>query len=243
MESQERIESQLERSQDVLVDTQLMMLDCFEDLGTDVVTLTDQVEIQNSTLFETTKRVRALEATVDTSLVSFEVQTLKDSIQKSELVLLEKLSEITLQRDFASVRSIEKLPSSFQISSQIKSLSSQMNSLQSQVEKLSKSKTTSSLVEVPFQDLLLSTKSIQETLDKLKTQHKDCKKCCTSVDDIVEGVCNSIVGETWYKWDSTSKYFPSIVFLFVETGPHYPKRAQLKTRLTSCSEHPLVSMR
>ena len=53
---------------------------------------------------------------------------------------------------------------------------------------------------------------------------KSCKKC-VSVDELVEGVCNSIVAKLrrspWFKWDCVIKYFSALVFLFVVTKhPH-----------------------
>lgn len=84
-------------------------------------------------------------------------------------------------------------------------------------------------------------------MDKCKKSHKSCEhKECVSVEDIVEGVCNSIVGETYYKWDSTTRFLSAIVFLFLEAGVCYPKRSQIKTRLVSCEpgrviEEPFMS--
>jgi hypothetical protein len=73
--------------------------------------------------------------------------------------------------------------------------------------------------------------------------HKECHSCekCPSysLDDIVEGICNSIVGETYYKWNSITKFYPSVVFLFLEKGISYPKLSQIKTRLT-CLDYNIV---
>jgi hypothetical protein len=69
--------------------------------------------------------------------------------------------------------------------------------------------------------------TVVSLLQKWKDAHhwKNDQKC-VSVEEIVEGVCNTIVGETWYKWDSTSIYLPSLVFLFHEVGTRYAKRSQ-----------------
>ena len=78
--------------------------------------------------------------------------------------------------------------------------------------------------------------TIFNILNDLKKCHKkpggEQYNCCYCADKIVEEICNSIVGETWYKWDGTTKYYPSIVFIFLEKGVSYPKKAQVKTHLT-----------
>lgn len=74
------------------------------------------------------------------------------------------------------------------------------------------------------------------TLFKMMGRVKDCvkgKRC--QKDEIIEGVCNSIVGEIWFKWDCLTQYYPSLVFLFLENGISYPKRAQIKVRWTGLS--------
>ena len=41
-----------------------------------------------------------------------------------------------------------------------------------------------------------------------------------------------IVGESYYKWDSISTYYPTVTFLFKEEGGlQYPRRSQIKVRL------------
>lgn len=50
-------------------------------------------------------------------------------------------------------------------------------------------------------------------------------------------VSQLVVGESYYKWDSTSSYFPTVVFVFNEvTQAETPRRSQIKARLKKTSE-------
>ena len=56
-------------------------------------------------------------------------------------------------------------------------------------------------------------------------------------DAIGRSVCNEIVGESYFRWDSTSKFYPTLIFHFKEAErTAYPKRTQIKIRLTSINE-------
>lgn len=58
---------------------------------------------------------------------------------------------------------------------------------------------------------------------------KDWKK--DLIKDIAEAVSLEVVGESYYRWDSVTSYYPTITFLFRETqSSQYPKRSQIKIR-------------
>ena len=74
-----------------------------------------------------------------------------------------------------------------------------------QLQKINKEITrTTAQVQTQLEPLL----EIPKTLNAIVTMHKDCSSHCNSsgstdcptLEEIVEGVCNSIVGETYYKW-------------------------------------------
>jgi hypothetical protein len=51
-------------------------------------------------------------------------------------------------------------------------------------------------------------------------------------DSVSEMVASKIVGESYYRWDSVSSYFPTVPLLFLEVGNvTYARRAQFKARL------------
>lgn len=46
--------------------------------------------------------------------------------------------------------------------------------------------------------------------------------------EIAQEVSLGVVGESYYKWDSVSTYYPTITFLFKETETsQYPRRSQV----------------
>ena len=46
-----------------------------------------------------------------------------------------------------------------------------------------------------------------------------------------------VVGESYYKWDSTTTYFPTLTFLFREiNASQYPRKSQIKVRLKKRNE-------
>jgi hypothetical protein len=50
-------------------------------------------------------------------------------------------------------------------------------------------------------------------------------------------VSQLIVGESYFKWDSTASYFPTIVFVFNEiTQGETPRRSQIKARFKKLSQ-------
>lgn len=51
-------------------------------------------------------------------------------------------------------------------------------------------------------------------------------------DEVAQEVSMQVVGESYYRWDSTTTYFPTLTFVFreVEVG-QYPRKAQIKVRL------------
>lgn len=78
-------------------------------------------------------------------------------------------------------------------------------------------------------------KIIDKKIDKFKDFLKEWKK--ELIKEIAEEVSLQIVGESYYKWDSTSTYYPTITFMFreIECGK-LPRRCQIKMRLKKKNE-------
>jgi hypothetical protein len=82
-------------------------------------------------------------------------------------------------------------------------------------------------------------KEIEKDLEKLKTEleeelEKKIKKLGL---DLATEVSLLIVGESYLKWDSTSSYFPTLIFVFNEiVSGGTPRRSQIKTRLRKRSD-------
>jgi hypothetical protein len=54
---------------------------------------------------------------------------------------------------------------------------------------------------------------------------------------IADEVCNRIVGESYYRWDSVTSYYPTIIFKFKEEGEQRPLRhSQIKLRYNKLSQ-------
>ena len=59
----------------------------------------------------------------------------------------------------------------------------------------------------------------------------------TLSDSITNSVCENIVGESYSRWDSTSRYYPTIIFFFKEeTDSNKIRRCQIKLRLKEKNE-------
>ena len=75
-----------------------------------------------------------------------------------------------------------------------------------------------------------STQQMEELEEKLMKVIKDTFK--KMKEDFLEEVALRIVGESYYRWDNMSHYYPTCIFVFVETeARRAPKRSQIKTRL------------
>lgn len=74
-------------------------------------------------------------------------------------------------------------------------------------------------------------KEKKEILEKIEEEsNKFIEKTALEVSQL-------IVGESYYKWDSTSSYFPTIVFVFNEiVNAETPRRSQIKARLKKTSQ-------
>ena len=71
---------------------------------------------------------------------------------------------------------------------------------------------------------------LNHQLEQIKTFLNDWKK--DLIIEIAHEVSLHVVGESYYKWDSVSTYYPTITFLFKETETsQYPRRSQVKIRL------------
>lgn len=112
-----------------------------------------------------------------------------------------------------------------------------LTQVESLTESVSEIKSSRQVVSTPEAAIMKEVQEVRRILTEVATmpchKNRDCNHDCPSLEEIVEGVCNSIVGETYYKWTTLNKYYPSVVFLFVEENVSYPKRAQVKTRWTS----------
>lgn len=80
---------------------------------------------------------------------------------------------------------------------------------------------------------------IREALDELPGKIAEAlrEREDSLADKIAKEVNKTIVGESYFKWSSTSQFYPSMVFVFAELGaPQYPRRSQIKVRLTPLAE-------
>jgi hypothetical protein len=74
-------------------------------------------------------------------------------------------------------------------------------------------------------------KEKKEILEKIKEESKKF------IEKTALEVSQLIVGESYYKWDSTSSYYPTVVFVFNEiVNAETPRRSQIKARLKKTSQ-------
>lgn len=98
------------------------------------------------------------------------------------------------------------------------------------------------LKELPKQlkkDFEQFQKEVKEQLEEYKTElEKEFKEKIKKLAlDVATEVSLLIVGESYLKWDSTSSYFPTLIFVFNEiVSGGTPRRSQIKTRLKKRSE-------
>lgn len=76
---------------------------------------------------------------------------------------------------------------------------------------------------------------INKTLKEIKEEQENChKELPRRVGEIVS---DYVIGESYYRWDSTSTYFCTLIFKFKETNVEtYAKVSQLKVRLKQKNE-------
>ena len=103
--------------------------------------------------------------------------------------------------------------------------------------------TSTAGIGVELNKISVTLRSLPETIkhfidggfEDLKKYLDDWKKDLVS--EIALEVSLQVVGESYYKWDSTSTYFPTITFLFRELDTEqYPRRSQIKVRLSKKNE-------
>jgi len=88
-------------------------------------------------------------------------------------------------------------------------------------------------------DLKLLPKTLEDLLD---AKIEDLKKYLADwktdlIKEIAQEVSLQVVGESYYKWDSVSTYYPTITFLFKEQDvSQYPRKSQIKLRLSKRNE-------
>jgi hypothetical protein len=79
-----------------------------------------------------------------------------------------------------------------------------------------------------IQDFVDADAKYKEELDKTLSELPDKTAIETSL---------HVVGESYYRWDSVTTYFPTVTFLFREIGDTtYPRRSQIKVRLRQRNE-------
>lgn len=89
-------------------------------------------------------------------------------------------------------------------------------------------------------------KGLTDKLDHLEEYLKD--EFSKLPDTVSSEVSLNVVGQSYYKWDSISQYFPTITFLFKEINvTNYPRHSQIKLRLkqknTDISEMVIAKLR
>lgn len=97
----------------------------------------------------------------------------------------------------------------------------------------------SDIVTQTLTELKLLPKKLEELLEAklkdFKDYLEDWKK--DLIKEVAQEVSLQIVGESYYKWDSCSTYFPTITFLFKEVGvSQYARKSQIKLRLSKRNE-------
>ena len=76
---------------------------------------------------------------------------------------------------------------------------------------------------------------LNDQLESFKEYLNDWKK--DLIQELAQEVSLQIVGESYYKWDSTCTYFPTLTFLFKEVKTsQYPRRSQIKVGLNKRNE-------
>ena len=77
--------------------------------------------------------------------------------------------------------------------------------------------------------------AIGELPDKVSQKMREEVPAIT--EQVSDQVALKIVGESYYKWNSTSSFYPTVVFIFREmNAPNRPKKSQIKTRLNVRTE-------
>lgn len=91
--------------------------------------------------------------------------------------------------------------------------------------------------------ILTQLKLLPQTIESLlDAKFEDLKKYLSDwkadlIKEIAQEVSLQVVGESYYKWDSVSTYYPTITFLFKEQGvSQYPRKSQIKLRLSKRNE-------
>ena len=98
-------------------------------------------------------------------------------------------------------------------------------------------------ISATVEKILVQIETLPKTLEDLLTQKfeefkdylNEWKK--SLILDIAQQVSLEIVGESYYRWDSVSSYYPTLTFLFKEVdAEQYPKRSQVKIRYNKSNE-------
>ncbi len=76
---------------------------------------------------------------------------------------------------------------------------------------------------------------LEEQIKEFKSYLDEWKRIL--IKEVAQEVSLQIVGESYYRWDSVTTYFPTITFLFKEVGvSQYARKSQIKLRLLKRNE-------
>lgn len=86
-----------------------------------------------------------------------------------------------------------------------------------------------------FKELVAKVDTIAKDVTQVKKQVEKLPKELPG--KVAEEVALQVVGESYYRWDSVSTYFPTLSFLFREISVEQgPRRTQIKVRLKERNE-------
>ena len=98
-------------------------------------------------------------------------------------------------------------------------------------------------ISTTVSQILVAVKSLPKSIEDLLTKQLDDLKDFLDewkkdlIQEIAQEVSLQIVGESYYKWNSVSTYFPTLTFLFKEQKvSQKPRRSQIKLRLPKKNE-------
>ena len=149
---------------------------------------------------------------------------LSDSIAALEFNIVSALTAQTLELTtlFETFYNLTNLPVISSIAAGVTSLVASTTFISTVVEKiLLKIETLPETLES------LLNKKLEEVKDYLEEWKKSL------IQDVAQEVSLQVVGESYYRWDSISTYYPTLTLLFKEQDvSQYPKRSQIKIRLS-----------
>lgn len=93
-----------------------------------------------------------------------------------------------------------------------------------------------------LKDLLKKAENwYKELIKEIKKMIDDFKK--DLITEISDEICNKIVGESYYKWNSTNSFYPTLMFKFKEENINNRTRTtQLKLKLNEYTKFYIFSV-